>query len=49
MALIEARNLTKVYTMGDQTVHALRDVSFDIDDGRVRRHHGRRRARASPR
>jgi putative ABC transport system ATP-binding protein len=33
MALIEARNLTKVYTMGDQTVHALRGVSVDIDAG----------------
>ena len=33
MALIEARELTKVYTMGDQTVHALRGVSLDIDAG----------------
>jgi putative ABC transport system ATP-binding protein len=33
MALIEARNLTKVYTMGDQTVHALRGVSLDIEEG----------------
>ena len=33
MALIEARNLTKVYAMGDQTVHALRGVSIDIDEG----------------
>jgi putative ABC transport system ATP-binding protein len=33
MALIEARNLTKVYTMGDQTVHALRGVSVDIEAG----------------
>ena len=32
MALIEARDLTKVYTMGDQTVHALRGVSLDIEE-----------------
>jgi putative ABC transport system ATP-binding protein len=33
MALIEARDLTKVYAMGDQTVHALRGVSLDIEEG----------------
>ena len=33
MALIEARDLTKVYVMGDQTVHALRGVSLDIAEG----------------
>jgi putative ABC transport system ATP-binding protein len=33
MALIEARGLVKTYTMGDQTVHALRDVSLDIGEG----------------
>jgi len=33
MALIEARELSKVYTMGDQTVHALRGVSLDIAAG----------------
>ena len=33
MALIEARELTKTYTMGDQTVHALRGVSLDIEAG----------------
>jgi putative ABC transport system ATP-binding protein len=33
MALIEARGLTKVYAMGDQTVHALRGVSLDIEAG----------------
>jgi len=32
-ALIAARELTKAYTMGDQTVHALRGVSLDIDEG----------------
>jgi putative ABC transport system ATP-binding protein len=32
-ALIAARALTKVYTMGDQTVHALRGVSLDIAEG----------------
>jgi putative ABC transport system ATP-binding protein len=33
MALIEARALVKTYAMGDQTVHALRDVSLVIDEG----------------
>ncbi len=33
MALIEARALVKTYTMGDQTVHALRGVSLDIAEG----------------
>ena len=33
MALIEARELTKVYAMGEQTVHALRGVSLDIAAG----------------
>jgi putative ABC transport system ATP-binding protein len=33
MALIKARDLTKVYVMGDQTVHALRGVSLDIAEG----------------
>ena len=31
--LIEARDLTKFYAMGDQTVHALRGVSLDIVQG----------------
>lgn len=31
--LIEARDLTKVYAMGDNEVHALRGVSLDIDEG----------------
>jgi len=33
MALIEAEGLTKSYTMGDQTVHALRGVSLAIEEG----------------
>jgi putative ABC transport system ATP-binding protein len=33
MALIEARALSKTYAMGDQTVHALRDVSLVIEEG----------------
>ena len=33
MCLIEARELVKTYTMGDQTVHALRGVSPDIAKG----------------
>ncbi len=33
MPLIEARDLTKVYSMGGTTVHALRGVSLDIDEG----------------
>jgi putative ABC transport system ATP-binding protein len=33
MALIEARNIVKTYAMGDQTVHALRGVSLDIEEG----------------
>jgi putative ABC transport system ATP-binding protein len=34
-ALIQARDLTKAYTMGDQTVHALRGVSLDIAEGEM--------------
>ena len=30
---MEARGLTKTYVMGDQTVHALRGVSLDIEEG----------------
>ena len=33
MALIEARELVKTYAMGDQTVHALRGVSLQIEAG----------------
>lgn len=32
-ALVEARDLTKVYEMGGNVVHALRGVSLDIDAG----------------
>ena len=31
--LIHARDITKIYVMGDQTVHALRGVSLDIAEG----------------
>jgi len=31
--LIQARHLVKTYQMGDQTVHALRDVSLQIKEG----------------
>jgi putative ABC transport system ATP-binding protein len=33
MPLVRARDLVKIYTMGDTTVHALRGVSLDIDGG----------------
>ena len=33
MALIEARDLVKTYTMGEQAVHALQGVSLDIAEG----------------
>jgi putative ABC transport system ATP-binding protein len=33
MALIKARDLTKTYVMGEQTVHALRGVSLAIEEG----------------
>ena len=33
MPLIDAQDLVKTYTMGDQTVHALRGVSLRIDEG----------------
>jgi putative ABC transport system ATP-binding protein len=32
-AIIQARGLTKVYAMGDQEVHALKGVSFDVARG----------------
>ncbi|WP_176451989.1 ABC transporter ATP-binding protein [Rhodoferax sp. TH121] len=34
-ALIQARDLTKSYAMGGQTVHALRGVSLDIAEGEM--------------
>jgi putative ABC transport system ATP-binding protein len=33
MPLIEARELVKTYRLGEQTVHALRGVSLDIEEG----------------
>ena len=33
MSIISLRNLTKTYQMGDNTVHALRSVSLDIEQG----------------
>jgi putative ABC transport system ATP-binding protein len=33
MPIISLHNLTKTYQMGDNTVHALRSVSLDIDQG----------------
>jgi putative ABC transport system ATP-binding protein len=33
MAIISLRNLTKTYQMGDNTVHALRSVSLDVEQG----------------
>jgi putative ABC transport system ATP-binding protein len=34
-SVIEAKNLTKVYKMGDVEVHALRGLSMKIDEGEV--------------
>ena len=33
MSLIEVRNLSRLYHMGDETVYALRDVSVEIEKG----------------
>ena len=33
MALIETRDLWKTYVMGDEEIHALREVSMDIEQG----------------
>jgi putative ABC transport system ATP-binding protein len=33
MVLIDAKGLVKTYTMGDQAVHALRDVSLSVEAG----------------
>ncbi len=35
MSLIEIHNLSKIYQMGDTTVHALRDVSLTIAEGEM--------------
>jgi putative ABC transport system ATP-binding protein len=33
MSIISLRNLTKIYQMGENTVHALRSVSLDVQQG----------------
>lgn len=33
MALVELRNISKIYQMGEEVIHALDDVSLDIDSG----------------
>src|SRR6185312_3955201 len=33
MPIISLRNLTQTYRMGDNTVHALRSVSLDVEQG----------------
>ncbi len=33
MALLELKNVKKDYPLGNQTVHAVKDVSFDIEEG----------------
>ena len=33
MALIEVKNAIKTYQMGEESFHALNDVSFSIDTG----------------
>ena len=38
--VIEARDLTKTYKMGEFDVQALRGVSFTIERGEVRFHYG---------
>jgi len=35
MAFIEFRNVKKTYTMGEVTIEALRDVSFDVEKGEI--------------
>ena len=34
-AVIQVRDMTKVYQMGDIEVHALRGVSFDVREGEI--------------
>ena len=31
--MIKLRNINKYYTMGDETLHVLKDLSLDIDSG----------------
>ena len=33
MALVELRNVSKIYHLGDEEIRALDDVSLDIDEG----------------
>jgi putative ABC transport system ATP-binding protein len=33
MALVELRNVSKIYRLGEEEIRALDDVSFDIDEG----------------
>ena len=33
MSIISLRNLTKTYQMGENTVHALRSVSLEVEQG----------------
>lgn len=33
MAILEARNLTKVFSIGDRSITVLSDVTLDVDDG----------------
>ena len=35
MSYISVKNLTKIYKMGEVTIKALDNVSFDIDEGEL--------------
>ncbi|WP_154669527.1 hypothetical protein [Paenibacillus alginolyticus] len=39
MSLIHIENASKYYTMGEETIKALDDVSLDIDHGEFRQIH----------
>ncbi len=39
MALVELRNVSKIYHLGEEEIRALDDVSLDIDERRVHFHH----------